>query len=149
MYFINVCVLVLLFDLLVKEGLKNVIVLKVIENLKKLLFVLFGVKDDVKYFEVVNYEDDIVKLVECDVVIEVIVEWMDWKYDLYKKVVLYIVLYVIFVINMLGLLIMKLFEGFLDELKLCFCGVYFFNLLCYMYFVELILIVYMCLEIFD
>ena len=78
---------------------ENAIALKAIENLKKLSPAPFGVKDDAKYLEAANYEDDIAKLAECDVVIEAIAERMDWKHDLYKKVAPHIAPNAIFATN--------------------------------------------------
>ena len=86
-HLVNARVPVLLFDLPAKEGPKNGIALKAIENLKKLSPAPFGVKDDAQYIEPANYDDDIEKLKDCDLVIEAIAERMDWKHDLYKKVV--------------------------------------------------------------
>lgn len=137
-HLVNARVPVLLFDLPAKEGPKNAIALKAIENLKKLSPAPFGVKDDAKYLEAANYEDDIAKLAECDVVIEAIAERMDWKHDLYKKVAPHIAPNAIFATNTSGLSITKLSEGFSDELKARFCGVHFFNPPRYMHLVELI-----------
>jgi hypothetical protein len=85
-HLINAKVPVVLFDLPAKEGPKNAVALKAIENLKKLSPAPFGAKDDARYIEPATYEDDIAKLSECDLVIEAIAERMDWKHDLYKKV---------------------------------------------------------------
>ena len=85
-HLVNARVPVLLFDLPAKEGPKNGIALKAIENLKKLSPAPFGVKEDAQYIEPANYDDDIEKLKDCDLVIEAIAERMDWKHDLYKKV---------------------------------------------------------------
>ncbi|KVP48942.1 3-hydroxyacyl-CoA dehydrogenase/enoyl-CoA hydratase family protein [Burkholderia ubonensis] len=137
-HLVNARVPVLLFDLPAKEGPKNAIALKAIENLKKLSPAPFGVKDDAKYLEAANYEDDIAKLAECDVVIEAIAERMDWKHDLYKKVAPHLASHAIFATNTSGLSITKLSEGFSDELKARFCGVHFFNPPRYMHLVELI-----------
>ncbi|MBU9440753.1 3-hydroxyacyl-CoA dehydrogenase/enoyl-CoA hydratase family protein [Burkholderia multivorans] len=137
-HLVNARVPVLLFDLPAKEGPKNAIALKAIENLKKLSPAPFGVKDDAKYLEAASYDDDIAKLAECDVVIEAIAERMDWKHDLYKKVAPHIGPNAIFATNTSGLSITKLSEGFSDELKARFCGVHFFNPPRYMHLVELI-----------
>ncbi|TAM53459.1 MAG: 3-hydroxyacyl-CoA dehydrogenase/enoyl-CoA hydratase family protein [Paraburkholderia sp.] len=137
-HLINAKVPVLLFDLPAKEGPKNAIALKAIENLKKLSPAPFGVKDDARYVEPANYEDDIAKLAECDLVIEAIAERMDWKHDLYKKVAPHLAPHAIFASNTSGLSITKLSEGFSDELKSRFCGVHFFNPPRYMHLVELI-----------
>ncbi|CAM2191500.1 3-hydroxyacyl-CoA dehydrogenase/enoyl-CoA hydratase family protein [Paraburkholderia sp. A1RI_3L] len=137
-HLINARVPVLLFDLPAKEGPKNAIALKAIENLKKLSPAPFGVKDDAQYIEPANYEDDLAKLAECDVVIEAIAERMDWKHDLYKKVAPHIGANAIFASNTSGLSITALSDGFSDELKARFCGVHFFNPPRYMHLVELI-----------
>src|ERR1700741_3805238 len=131
-HLINARVPVLLFDLPAKEGPKNAIALKAIENLKKLSPAPFGVKDDAQYIQPANYDDDIAKLAECDVVIEAIAARMDWK------VSPHIGPNAIFASNTSGLSITELSNGFSDELKARFCGVHFFNPPRYMHLVELI-----------
>jgi 3-hydroxyacyl-CoA dehydrogenase len=96
------------------------------------------VKEDARFIEPANYEDDIAKLGECDLVIEAIAERMDWKHDLYKKVAPHLAPHAIFATNTSGLSITQLSEGFSDELKARFCGVHFFNPPRYMHLVELI-----------
>jgi 3-hydroxyacyl-CoA dehydrogenase len=137
-HLINARVPVLLFDLPAKEGPKSGIALKAIENLKKLSPAPFGVKDDAQFIQPANYDDDIEKLKECDLVIEAIAERMDWKHDLYKKVSPHIADHAIFATNTSGLSITELSKGFSDELKARFCGVHFFNPPRYMHLVELI-----------
>ncbi len=137
-HLINAKVPVLLFDLPAKEGPKNAIAMKAIESLKKLSPAPFGAKDDARYIEPANYEDDIAQLGECDLVIEAIAERMDWKHDLYKKVAPHLAPHAIFATNTSGLSITKLSEGFSDALKSRFCGVHFFNPPRYMHLVELI-----------
>ncbi|BAN22061.1 3-hydroxyacyl-CoA dehydrogenase/enoyl-CoA hydratase family protein [Caballeronia insecticola] len=137
-HLINARVPVMLFDLPAKEGPKNGIALKAIENLKKLSPAPLGVKDDAHYIEPANYDDDIARLAECDLVIEAIAERMDWKHDLYKKVSPHIAPHAIFASNTSGLSITELSNGFADELKTRFCGVHFFNPPRYMHLVELI-----------
>src|SRR3954470_12275379 len=135
---INAKVPVVLFDLPAKEGPKNGIVLRAIENLKKLSPAPLGNKDHAALIEVANYEDDLEQLRECDLIIEAIAERMDWKHDLYKKVAPHIAPNAIFATNTSGLSITKLAEGFDTELKSRFCGVHFFNPPRYMHLVELI-----------
>ena len=137
-HLVNAKVPVLLFDLPAKEGPKNAIALKAIENLKKLSPAPLGNKDDAQYIEPANYEDDLDKLKECDLVIEAIAERMDWKHDLYKKVAPALGANTIFASNTSGLSITALSEGFDDALKARYCGVHFFNPPRYMHLVELI-----------
>ena len=135
---INAKVPVVLFDLPAKDGAKNGIVLRAIENLKKLSPAPFGNKDDAALIEVANYEDNLELLKGCDLIIEAIAERMDWKHDLYRKVAPYIAPNAIFASNTSGLSITKLSEGFEAKLKARFCGVHFFNPPRYMHLVELI-----------
>jgi 3-hydroxyacyl-CoA dehydrogenase len=136
---VNAKVPVVLFDLPGKEGTpKNGIVLKAIENLKKLSPAPFGDKADAELIQVANYEDNLDLLAGCDLIIEAIAERMDWKHDLYKKVAPHIAQNAIFASNTSGLSINKLAEGFDADLKARFCGVHFFNPPRYMHLVELI-----------
>ncbi|GAA4023116.1 3-hydroxyacyl-CoA dehydrogenase/enoyl-CoA hydratase family protein [Actimicrobium antarcticum] len=135
---INARVPVVLFDLPAREGAKNGIVLRAIENLKKLSPAPFGNKDDAALIEVANYEDNLDLLAGCDLIIEAIAERMDWKHDLYKKVAPHIAPNAIFASNTSGLSITALSDGFDSELKARFCGVHFFNPPRYMHLVELI-----------
>ena len=137
-HLINAKVPVTLFDLPAKEGPKSGIALKAIENLKKLSPAPLGIKDDANLIQAANYEDDIEKLRDCDLVIEAIAERMDWKHDLYKKVAPHIAPHAIFASNTSGLSITELSDGFDAELKSRFCGVHFFNPPRYMHLVELI-----------
>lgn len=135
---VNAKVPVVLFDLPAKEGPKNGIVLRAIENLKKLSPAPLGNKDDAAHIQVANYEDNLDQLAGCDLIIEAIAERMDWKHDLYKKVAPHLAPNAIFASNTSGLSITALSEGFDAELKARFCGVHFFNPPRYMHLVELI-----------
>jgi len=135
---VNAKVPVVLFDLPAKEGPKNGIVQRAIENLKKLSPAPLGNKDDAALIQVANYEDNLELLKGCDLVIEAIAERMDWKHDLYKKVAPFIGENAIFASNTSGLSITALSEGFDAGLKARFCGVHFFNPPRYMHLVELI-----------
>jgi len=135
---VNAKVPVILFDLPAKEGPKNGIVLRAVENLKKLSPAPLANVDYAPLIEVANYEDDLEKLKDCDLIIEAIAERMDWKHDLYKKVAPHIGANTIFASNTSGLSITALSEGFAADLKARFCGVHFFNPPRYMHLVELI-----------
>jgi 3-hydroxyacyl-CoA dehydrogenase len=135
---VNARVPVLLFDLPAKDGPKDGIVLRAIENLKKLSPAPFGNQDDAARIEVANYDDNLEALKGCELIIEAIAERMDWKHDLYKKVAPFIAPNAIFASNTSGLSITALAEGFDAQLKARFCGVHFFNPPRYMHLVELI-----------
>lgn len=135
---VNARVPVALFDLPAKEGPKNGIVLRAIENLKKLNPAPLGDKEHAELIQPANYEEHLDVLRECDLIIEAIAERMDWKHDLYKKVAPHIAPHAIFASNTSGLSIAALSDGFGAELKPRFCGVHFFNPPRYMHLAELI-----------
>src|SRR5205085_5556200 len=85
-HLVNVKVPVVLFDLPAREGPKNGVVTRAVENLKKLKPSPLGVAEDAALIQQANYEEHLGLLAECDLVIEAIVERMDWKLDLYKKI---------------------------------------------------------------
>lgn len=137
-HLVNVKVPVVLFDLPAKEGAKNGVVTKAVENLKKLKPSPLGVAEDAALIQQANYEEHMGLLAECDLVIEAIAERMDWKLDLYKKVAPHIAPHAIVASNTSGLSITKLSEALPEALKPRFCGIHFFNPPRYMYLVELI-----------
>ena len=136
---VNAKVPVVLFDLPDAKGPNNNgIVLRAIENLKKLNPAPLGNKDDAIYIQPANYQENLELLRGCDVIIEAIAERMDWKHDLYRKVAPFVSDNAIFASNTSGLPIAKLAEGMDQRLKARFCGVHFFNPPRYMHLVELI-----------
>jgi 3-hydroxyacyl-CoA dehydrogenase len=137
-HLVNVKVPVVLFDLPAKEGPKNGVVTKAIDNLKKLKPAPLGVPEDAALIEVANYEEHLSKLEGCDLVIEAIAERMDWKLDLYRKIAPALAPHAIVASNTSGLSITKLSEALPEEIKPRFCGIHFFNPPRYMYLVELI-----------
>jgi 3-hydroxyacyl-CoA dehydrogenase len=137
-HLVNVKVPVVLFDLPAKDGPKNGIVTKAVDNLKKLKPSPLGVADDAALIQPANYEEHMGLLAECDLVIEAIAERMDWKLDLYKKIAPHVALHAIVASNTSGLSITKLSEALPEAIKPRFCGIHFFNPPRYMYLVELI-----------
>ncbi|MBK9235790.1 MAG: 3-hydroxyacyl-CoA dehydrogenase/enoyl-CoA hydratase family protein [Rhodoferax sp.] len=137
-HLVNVKVPVVLFDLPAKEGAKNGIVTKAIDNLKKLKPAPLGVVEDAGLIGQANYEEHMEQLRDCDLIIEAIAERMDWKLDLYKKIAPFIAPHAIVASNTSGLSITKLSEVLPEEIKPRFCGIHFFNPPRYMALVELI-----------
>src|SRR3954454_17429569 len=137
-HLVNVRVPVVLFDLPAREGPKNGIVTKAIENLKKLKPSPLGAPEDAALIQQANYEENMELLKDCDLIIEAIAERMDWKLDLYKKIAPFIAPHAIVASNTSGLSITRLSEVLPEEIKPRFCGIHFFNPPRYMYLVELI-----------
>lgn len=137
-HLVNVKVPVVLFDLAAKEGPKNGIVTRAIENLKKLKPSPIGVAADADLIVAANYEEHMALLGECDLVIEAIAERMDWKLDLYGKIAPHVAAHAIVASNTSGLSITKLSEALPEAIKPRFCGIHFFNPPRYMTLVELI-----------
>jgi 3-hydroxyacyl-CoA dehydrogenase len=145
-HLVNVRVPVVLFDLAAKDATgalaqgaaKNGIVTRAIDNLKKLKPAPLGDVADAVLIEQANYEDDLAKLGECDLIIEAIAERMDWKLDLYRKIAPHVARHAILASNTSGLSITKLSEALPEALKPRFCGIHFFNPPRYMFLVELI-----------
>ena len=61
-HLVNVRVPVILFDLPAREGAKNGIVTKAVENLKKLKPAPLGVAEDAAFIEQANYEENLDRL---------------------------------------------------------------------------------------
>ncbi len=137
-HLVNVKVPVVLFDLPAKEGPKNGIVAKAIDNLKKLKPSPLGVARDAELIGQANYEEHLAQLAECDLIIEAIAERMDWKRDLYQKIAPHVAPHAILASNTSGLSITQLSEALPEALRPRFCGIHFFNPPRYMTLVELI-----------
>jgi 3-hydroxyacyl-CoA dehydrogenase len=137
-HLVNVKVPVVLFDLPAREGPKNGIVTRAIDNLKKLKPSPLGVADDAALIGQANYEEHLEQLLDCDLIIEAIAERMDWKLDLYRKIAPFVAPHAIVASNTSGLSITKLSEALPEVIKPRFCGIHFFNPPRYMVLVELI-----------
>ncbi len=137
-HLVNVNVPVLLFDLAAKDGPRNGIVSKAVEGLKKLKPSALGVPEDAALIEQANYDDDLARLGECDLVIEAIAERMDWKLALYTRIAPALAPHAIVASNTSGLSITQLAAALPDSIKPRFCGIHFFNPPRYMALVELI-----------
>lgn len=128
----------ILFDLASDKGEQNAIVEESIKSLKKLKPSPLAIDGIENTIIPANYNTDLEKLRDCDLVIEAISEKFDWKQNLYKKVSPYLSKTVIFATNTSGLSINQLAEVLPEELRRRFCGVHFFNPPRYMKLVELI-----------
>jgi len=135
---VNCKVPVVLFDLPAKDGPKNGIVTRAMDNLKKLKPSPLGIAADAALIQAANYEEHLDLLQGCDLVIEAIAERMDWKLDLYTKIAPALNPAAIVASNTSGLSITKLSQALPEAIRPSFCGIHFFNPPRYMSLVELI-----------
>ncbi|AVP95905.1 3-hydroxyacyl-CoA dehydrogenase [Ahniella affigens] len=134
----NASVEVILFDLPAKEGDPNGVVQKALANLSKLSPSPLATKGKAAEIQAANYEQHLPLLKHCDLVIEAIAERMDWKHDLYRKIVPHLRDDVVLATNTSGLSINALAEALPPERHERFLGVHFFNPPRYMHLCELI-----------
>lgn len=137
-HLVNVKVPVVLFDLPAKEGPKNGIVTKAVENLKKMKPAPLGVAEDAALIQQANYEEHLEVLRGCDLIIEAIAERLDWKEDLYKKIAPFVNDKAILATNTSGLSITAMANVLPEQLRSRFLGIHFFNPPRYMHLLELI-----------
>ena len=128
----------ILFDLPAAQGEKNGIVSRAVAGLKRLQPSPLAGRDSADCIQAANYDEDLGRLAECDLVIEAIAERMDWKTQLYRKVAPHLGARAIFATNTSGLSIGKLAEACPQGLRPRFCGVHFFNPPRYMHLAEII-----------
>jgi len=134
----NANVETVLFDLTAKEGDPNGIVLKAIDNLKKLSPAPLADKSRAGALIPANYDQNLAWLKDCDLIVEAIAERLDWKRDLYAKIAPHVAKKAILASNTSGLSINALADVLDASLHHRFCGVHFFNPPRYMHLVEII-----------
>ena len=137
-HLVNANVETVLFDLPAKEGDPNGVVLKAIANLGKLSPSPLAAKDRAAAIVPANYDQHLELLRDCDLVVEAIAERLDWKKDLYAKILPFIGPHAILASNTSGLSINSLADVLDESLHHRFCGVHFFNPPRYMHLAELI-----------
>src|SRR6266496_1999544 len=85
-----------------------------------------------------NFEDDLKKLAEVDWIIEAVVENLDIKRDLLRKVEAIRQPGTIVTTNTSGLPVARIVEGFSEDFRRCWFGTHFFNPPRYMRLLEII-----------
>ena len=137
-HLVNANVDTILFDLPAKDGEKNGIVNKAIANLGKLSPAPLASKDKATAIVAANYDEHLEWLKGCDLIIEAIAERLDWKKDLYAKILPFVNKNAVLASNTSGLSINSLADVLDESLHHRFCGVHFFNPPRYMHLAELI-----------
>ncbi|MDO8932572.1 MAG: 3-hydroxyacyl-CoA dehydrogenase/enoyl-CoA hydratase family protein [Rhodocyclaceae bacterium] len=133
----NAGVPVLLFDLAGQDA-PNGVVDKAIAGLARLEPSPLATKDKAAYIAAANYDRDLDRLRDCDLVIEAIAEKMAWKEDLYRRIAPHLAPQAIVASNTSGLSIERLAAVLPEGMRTRFCGIHFFNPPRYMPLVELI-----------
>ena len=137
-HFANANIEVVLFDLHTDGNEADKIVRDSLAKLKTLKPAPFTLTENTELITPANYNDDLELLRDCELVIEVIAERLDWKVELYEKIVSYISESTILATNTSGISISKMAESLPESLRTRYCGVHFFNPPRYMALVELI-----------
>jgi len=99
---------------------------------------LFFNKKDAARISIGNLEDDIEKLADCDWIIEVVVENLKIKQELFARITKIRKPGSIITSNTSGIPLTEISKGFSKELKEHFMGTHFFNPVRYMHLLELI-----------
>ncbi|MCC7466976.1 MAG: 3-hydroxyacyl-CoA dehydrogenase/enoyl-CoA hydratase family protein, partial [Saprospiraceae bacterium] len=129
---------VLLLDLATAEGNRNKIAADSLANALKAKPAPFY---DAKFANRItpgNFDDDFPKIKDCDWIIEVVVERLDIKKQIYEKVDQYRALGSLVTSNTSGIPIHLMAEGRSEDFRKNFCGTHFFNPVRYMRLLEVI-----------
>ena len=136
-HLVNAGVPALLFDLATASD-PNALARRGIDALAKLEPAPLGRRDLAAQIDAANYDSDLPRLADCDLVIEAIGERIDWKRDLYAKIAPHVAPSAALVSNTSGLSLAQLSAALPAALRPRFCGVHFFNPPRYMRLVELV-----------
>lgn len=137
-HLVNANIETLLFELPAEAENPNANVTKAIERLKKLEPSPLSVISKSAFIHPANYDQHLGSLTDCDLVIEAIAERVDWKTELYTKIIPYLAPHTLVASNTSGLSINQLAAALPEELQHRFCGIHFFNPPRYMHLIELI-----------
>ncbi len=119
-------------------AVRNRIAAQGLQNMLTMKPAPFYLKEYAKQIEVGNFEDDLVKVKECDWIIEVVVEYMPIKLDLLKKLVPNLAPGAILSTNTSGLSINEMAQVLPPEIRRNFLVTHFFNPPRYMRLMEIV-----------
>src|SRR5438876_1752982 len=130
----------LLLDIVPRDddGDRNRIARAGFEAAKKSKPAAFFTADLAALVSIGNFEDDLAKLKDCDLIIEAVVENLELKRQLYEKVEQHRRPGAVIASNTSGIPLRQLAEGRSEDFREHFLGMHFFNPPRYMHLVELI-----------
>ncbi len=136
----NAGVPTLLLDIVPKDdpGDPNKIARAGFEGARKAKPAAFFTADGAALVTIGNFEDDLAKLKDCDLIIEAVVENLEIKRGLYEKVEQHRRPGSVVASNTSGIPLSLLAEGRTEDFRAHFLGIHFFNPPRYMHLVELI-----------
>jgi 3-hydroxyacyl-CoA dehydrogenase len=129
---------VLLYDLPAAKSDKNDIVTQALQGLRKLKPSPLASVSALAAIQPANYEEDLPKLKDCDLIIEAVTERLDVKHSIYSQLAPHMNKRALLASNTSGISIETLAQALPDDLRTRFCGVHFFNPPRYMHLVEVI-----------
>ena len=140
-HFANACVPCYLLDIVppgADASLRNKIVAAGLDAARKSKPAAFFEDSLARLVTVGNFDDDLKKLAEVDWIVEAVVENLEIKRELLRKVEAVRRPGTIVTTNTSGLPVAKIAEGFLDDFRRCWFGTHFFNPPRYMRLLEII-----------
>ncbi|MEY2811663.1 MAG: hypothetical protein RI991_658, partial [Bacteroidota bacterium] len=144
-HFAGIGIPVLLLDIVspdasagAKKAEKNKLVNTALQNAIKSNPSPVYTKDVVKKITTGNFEDDLQQIASCDWIVEVVVERLDIKQQLFEKVELYRKPGTLITSNTSGIPIHMMAEGRSSDFQKHFCGAHFFNPPRYLRLLEII-----------
>ncbi len=120
------------------KDVRNRIARNGFESARKAKPAAFFTPDAAALVKVGNFDDDLSKLKDCDLIIEAVVENLEIKRDLFSRVEAHRKPGAIVGSNTSGIPIRQLAEGRSDDFRAHFLGVHFFNPPRYLHLVEII-----------
>jgi 3-hydroxyacyl-CoA dehydrogenase len=120
------------------RAVRNRVVNSLFEAAKKLKPAPFMLGDNAALISVGNFEDDLPRIKDCDLVIEAVVENLEIKHKLFAEVEKHRKPGAVIASNTSGIPISSIAEPFSDDFKAHFLGIHFFNPPRYMKLVEAI-----------
>jgi 3-hydroxyacyl-CoA dehydrogenase len=137
-HMINAGIPCILLDMPAKQGDRNQIVKDAIKKIETSRPNLLFSKKQIKGIYIGNIEDDMSRLKECDLIVEAVIEKLDIKQALFRKIEKYLADDAIIASNTSGLSIAKMLEGMSESFKERFLVMHFFNPVRYLHLLEIV-----------